>query len=93
MHWAVVAPHNNKQLVEVPKYIGVGGHLFAIAIDKSHDWNHNGVIYGFASNEKVLQHYIEKLNATYLGLQHRYQFAVMEDEAIKIKEVYDYEWN
>lgn len=93
IHWAVVAPHNNKQLVDEPKYIGVGGHLFAIAIDKSYDWNHKGVVYGFASNEKVLQHYIEKLNATYLGLLHKYQFSIMEDEAKKIKEVYDYEWN
>ncbi len=93
IHWAVVAPHNNKQLIDEPKFIGVGGHLFAIAIDKSYDWNHNGVVYGFASNEKVLKHYIEKLSATYLGLLHKYQFAIMEDEAKKIKEVYDYEWN
>lgn len=64
IHWAVVAPHNNKQLIDEPKFIGVGGHLFAIAIDKSYDWNHNGVVYGFASNEKVLKHYIEKLSET-----------------------------
>ncbi len=93
IHWAVVAPHNNKLITSNPKYIGVGGHLFAIAIDKSYSYNHNGVVYGFASNEKVLSHYIEKLNATYLGLLHKYQFAIMEDEAKKIKEVYDYEWN
>ena len=93
IHWAVVAPHNNKKLVNKPKYIGVGAHLFAIAIDKSYDWGHNGVVYGFAANEKLLKHYIEKLNAIYLGVLHKFQFAIMEDEAKKIKEIYDYEWN
>ena len=93
IHWAVVAPHNNKQFADKPKYIGVGGHLFAIAIDKSYSYNHSGVVYGFASNEKVLNHYIEKLDATYLGLLHKFQFAIMEDAAKMIKEVYDYEWN
>lgn len=28
------APQNNKELTNEPKYLGVGGHLFAIGIDK-----------------------------------------------------------
>lgn len=36
------APLNNKILCVNPKYTGVGGHLFAIAVDKS-------VEYGFES--------------------------------------------
>lgn len=93
IHWAVVAPWNNKQKCEKAKYIGVGGHLFAIAIDKSYSYGYNGVVYGFASSEYILNHYIEKLNATYLGILHKFQFAILENEAKKIKEVYDYEWN
>lgn len=93
IHWAVVAPWNNKQKNKKVKYMGVGGHLFAIAIDKSYSYGYNGVVYGFASNEVLLRHYIEKLNATYLGILHKFQFAILEKEASKIKEVYDYEWN
>lgn len=35
MHWACTAPHNNKFISGRQKYSGVGGHLFAIAVDKS----------------------------------------------------------
>ncbi|MDO5415768.1 MAG: hypothetical protein Q4F29_01090 [Lachnospiraceae bacterium] len=33
--WMCAAPHNSRFLTNHPKYLGVGGHLFAIAIDKS----------------------------------------------------------
>mgnify|MGYP006990162738 CR=1 FL=1 len=31
------------------KYVGVGGHLFAIAADKSIEWGYEGAIHGFAA--------------------------------------------
>ena len=54
MHWACTAPRNNKHEFGVQKYEGVGGHLFAIAIDKSVQWGHEGAVYGFAANEELL---------------------------------------
>ncbi len=70
-----------------------GGHLFAIAADKSIQWGHGGAIYGFAANEQLLNHYIEKFGAVYLGALHKYHFWIPEDEAKKMLEVYHYEWN
>ena len=35
LHWACTAPQNNKHEFGSQKYVGVGGHLFAIAADKS----------------------------------------------------------
>ena len=35
LHLACTAPHNNKYEYGSQKYVGVGGHLFAIAVDKS----------------------------------------------------------
>ena len=35
VNWMVTAPSNNKLLNDDIKYSGVGGHLFAIAVDKS----------------------------------------------------------
>lgn len=33
LHWACTAPWNNKHVLGTQKYSGVGGHLFAIAVD------------------------------------------------------------
>ena len=93
IHWACTAPHNNKDLVKVQKYVGVGGHLFAIAADRSFALGYDGFIYGFALSKKILNHYIETLGATYLGVLHPYQFAVKTEASRKLLEVYTYEWN
>ena len=34
LHWACTAPHNNKRLYGSQRYSGVGGHLFAVALNK-----------------------------------------------------------
>lgn len=93
IHWACTAPHNNKYEYGTQKYIGVGCHLFAIAIDKSIKWGYEGAVYGYAADEKLLFHYIETFNAEYLGILHKYQFIIDEKNAQKILEVYNYEWN
>ena len=38
LHWACTAPWNNIHDTGKQLYIGVGGHLFAIAADKSLQW-------------------------------------------------------
>ena len=93
MHWACTAPHNNKHDFGSQKYIGVGGHLFAIAADKSIQWGYEGAVHGFAANQELLEHYIKVFHAEYLGMLHQYQFFVDEQEARKLLEVYHYEWN
>lgn len=93
LHWACTAPWNNKYEFGKQKYEGVGGHLFAIAADKSVQWGYAGAMHGFAANEKILKHYIEKFNAEYLGMLHIYQFFIDETDAQKLLEVYSYEWN
>ena len=89
--WLCTAPHNNK-LICNPKYIGVGGHLFAIAIDKSVQYGFNGAITGFASNKKLLEHYTNIFNADVIGLLHPFQFYIDEINSKHIMEVYSYEW-
>ena len=93
LHWACVAPHNNFHEYGKKKYLGVGGHLFAIAVDKSLQWCHGGVVHGFAANKYLLQHYIEIFRAEYLGMLHQYHFLIDEENAKKLLEVYHYEWN
>lgn len=90
--WMCVSPINNKEITDHPRYSGVGGHLFAIAIDKSIEYGFDGVITVFAANEKLLEHYCRVFNATELRALHPYHFMIEEDAARKIKEAYSYEW-
>ncbi len=93
LHWACTAPQNNKHDFGKQKYSGVGGHLFAIAADKSVQWGYEGAMHGFALNKELLEHYMEKFNAEFLGMLHDYQFFINEINAKKLLEVYNYEWN
>ncbi len=93
LNWASAAPHNNKLLNKgKQKYIGVGGHLFAIGAEQSIKRGYGGFMFGFAANEKLLHHYIDKFNATYLGLLHPYHFIIEEKGAVGILEKYNFEW-
>ena len=93
LHWACTAPHNNKLEIGSQKYVGVGGHLFAIAADKSIEWGYEGAVHGFALSEELLNHYIDVFKAEYLGMLHQYQFFIDEEQAKNLLEVYHYEWN
>ncbi|MGN0582416.1 MAG: hypothetical protein ACI4KB_06910 [Oscillospiraceae bacterium] len=90
--WMVSAPQNNKLLTENVKNIGVGGHLFAIAVDKSMEYGFDGYVYGFAANRELLDHYMKQFNAQFIGMRHPYQFMIDDVAAQTIREVYDYEW-
>jgi len=93
LHWVCTAPHNNVHDYGKQKYIGVGGHLFAIAAEKSIQWGYEGAVHGFAANEELLKHYQKVFHAEYLGMLHQYQFFIDEEQAKKLLEVYHYEWN
>ncbi len=90
--WMCTSPDNNKLLTEDVRYLGVGGHLFAIVAQKSFDFGYDGYMYGFAANKELLDHYVEAFNGEVIGVLHPYQFAIDEMNAKKIMEVYDYEW-
>lgn len=90
--WMCASPENNKLITESPKYTGVGGHLFAIAAKKSFDYGFNGLMYGFAANKDLLKHYMSAFHGQFVGMLHPYQFAIDEENAKRIMEVYDYEW-
>ena len=90
--WMCTSPKNNKQITDTVRYLGVGGHLFAIAAQKSFDFGYDGYMYGFAANQKLLEHYVDVFNGEVIAVLHPYQFAIDEEGAKTIMEVYDYEW-
>ena len=71
---------------------GIGGHLFAIVCDKSVEYGKDGRFYGFAANEKLLEHYINVFNAMPVKRLHPYHFIIDEESADAIRKEYTYEW-
>lgn len=92
IQWMCTAPKNNRLLTDTPEYSGVGGHLFAIAGKKSVEYGYDGDIFGFAADEKLMQHYVKKLGAEPICMLHQFHFGIYGDQMKKLMEVYTYEW-
>lgn len=90
--WMCSNLDNNKNVTDSPKFIGVGGHLFAIAAKISIDCGYNGLIYGYAANEKLFNHYIKTFNGEPICVFHPYHFAIDENTAKHLMEVYNFDW-
>ena len=90
--WACTAPQNNKWKYGVQKYIGVGGHLFAIAAELSEKFGFEGYMYGEAMDEDLMHYYIEKYNAFRLPREHPFSIGFTGKATKAIREVYDYVW-
>ena len=67
--------------------------LFAIAGSESMKAGFGGAIYGYAANQQVLEHYVEKMKATHVGVLHPYQFCVFENEMQEIIKTYTYAYS
>ena len=74
--WMCSALQNNKMLCDNPKYSGVGGHLFAIAVDKSVEYGFDGVIVGYAVNADLIKYYCEVFRAEHIAMLHPFQIAI-----------------
>lgn len=91
--WMCTAPQNNPLIVDSKRFNGVGGHLFAIAVQQSIIRGYDGAIYGFAANKGLLSHYQKVFNAEWIGILHPYQFIIDGQNAKNIQEVYTYDFN
>ncbi|MCR5331845.1 MAG: hypothetical protein K6E62_11775 [Lachnospiraceae bacterium] len=94
IHWACTAPHNNIWENGTKKYSGVGGHLFAIAGNKSMEYGFDGFVYAEAMDAEILEHYQKQYGAELFpfGLTpHPYRFIISEINMKKITEEYSYD--
>jgi hypothetical protein len=71
--WVSAAPWNQGKLGE-KRYSGVGGHMFAIAAQRSVDLGYNGYMWGIAKNETLARHYVNKIGARRIGNSYRITF-------------------
>lgn len=81
------APHNKGKDKE---YAGVGGHLFAIAVQRSYELGYDGFAYFDAKNVELVKHYAETLGAVLIGHPHPYRMLIDEEAAYKLKQVYNF---
>jgi len=83
------APHN---LGNDKKFVGVGGHLFAIAIKLSNAMGFNGYVFFDAKNMRLVKHYSEKFGASRIMARiHVYRMEIVEEKAQKLLEKYTLE--
>lgn len=90
--WMVAAPANNPVMSASKRYSGVGGHLFAVAAQRSEEWGYGCAISGFAATCRLMEHYCETFDAAAICMLHPYQIFIPENAGKKIREVYSYEW-
>lgn len=90
--WMVAAPCNNPEKCGVKRYNGVGGHLFAIAAQRSDEYGFGCAISGFAANKELMVHYAKAFGAEAICMLHPYQIFIPEESGKNIQEVYNYEW-
>lgn len=81
------APHN---IGKNKEYKGVGGHLFAIAIQRSIELGNDGFVYMDAKNLRLVSHYSKTLGATFIGTPHPYRMAIDEITAKQIISFYNF---
>lgn len=82
------APHN---LGADKQYNGVGGHLYAIAVQKSLENGYGGFVFMDAKNIDLVKHYEKTLGAVLLGRPHQYRMFINEENAQKLIEIYTLE--
>ena len=83
------APHN---LGNDKKFVGVGGHLFAIAIKLSNAMGFNGYVFFDAKNMKLVKHYSDKFGASQVMARiHVYRMEIVEEKAQMLLEKYTLE--
>lgn len=70
------------------QYEGVGGHLFAIAVQKSIDRGYGGFVYFEAKNKSLVKHYQETFGARNIGGIHQYRMIIDEEAGKKLLKKY-----
>lgn len=81
------APHN---IGKEKEYIGVGGHLFAIAVQRSYELGYDGFVYMDAKNTSLVSHYARALGAILIGHPHPYRMIIDEIAAHKLIQIYNF---
>lgn len=70
---------------------GVGGHLFAIAVQKSFEKGYGGFVYFEAKNQQLVKHYQETFGAKNIGGVHQFRMIIDEEAGKELLKKYTLE--
>lgn len=90
--WMVASPYNNREKTDDPIYSGIGGHLFALAIQRSLECGFGGHIFGYAKNAVTKDRFINMHGAVYIGTLHPFHIEISGEAARKIWREYNYDF-
>lgn len=91
--WGCTAPENNIWEFGKKRFVGVGGHLLAIASDLSVKAGFDGYVYAEAMDQELFEYYSSEFGALPLPpINNPFRFMLSDSMTEKIREVYDYEW-
>lgn len=82
-YWLSAYLHSNQN----KEYIGVGGHLFAIAVQERYNRGQNGELF-FTSVDGLQQHYEEMLKATIVAAGDGREMVLPEEAAYNLWKIY-----
>ncbi|MBQ6330389.1 MAG: hypothetical protein IJI35_15320 [Kiritimatiellae bacterium] len=90
--WAVANPKSQSRAVGSgsKEYTGIGGHLFAVACEKSEELGLGGEWIGFARNAELYEYYVERVGMDDIGGG---IVAMSREKAKEIMQMYNYEWS
>lgn len=94
LRWGCVSSENNIWKNNTQRFLGVGGHLLAIAAELSCRHGYEGYLYGEAMDEKLFHYLCSNFGAFPLPALHgcTNRFMIPKESTDKIREVYTYEW-
>lgn len=93
VRWACTAPQNNIWQYGEQRFVGVGGHLLAIASELSVRHGYEGFLYADAADRELYMYYIERFGAMPLPpMNNPYRFMLTGASTAYLREVYTYEW-
>lgn len=83
-----IAESAPKNRGENRNYYGVGGHLFAIAAQRSKELGFGGFFFLDAKNRELVKYYQRVLGAKWIGGVHQYRLLVDEEDAARLLDRY-----
>lgn len=94
INWACASPENDVYFTGKRRFYGVGGHLLAIAADKSMEYGYGGFLHAEAMDRGLLEHFCLNHGAKHIPLPNQPNHFILDEEATsRIRKEYIYAWS
>lgn len=95
LNWCVANPLSQSDVVgsNNKQYVGIGGHLFAIAAKRSIELGNGGYLTGKAASQELLNYYCKNFGASPLPVRYDTNLFILDEEsAQRLINIYTFDW-